>query len=253
MRSLIALVALLITYGGFAAEITITAADGFELKADYYAGQSGQPGMLLLHQCDGDRSMYRDLGQSFADQGMHALALDFRGFGGSRDFDFDFAKATVGLSTREEMIRATLHISRHWPSDVDASVAFLRERTGALPLIGVGGASCGGAQATLLAMRTELGALMMLSSAIADEDQAAQIAAISPIPGLFIAAEEDGRPYRGNQALFAAAQHKQSRMVVYKGAAHASPLFDQDPTLINSIVAWFRVQLASGSLSSSVN
>jgi len=246
MRWMTALAFVLTSCGTFAAEMTVTAADGYPLKVDYYAGESGRPGVVLLHQCNGDRSMYRRLGQAFAEQGIHALALDFRGFGDSASDEFDFAAITAGLSTREEMVRAMVPISRHWPSDVDAALDFLRERAGEGQPMGVGGASCGGGQAALLAMRTELAALMMLSSAVLDEDREGQINAISSLPALFIAADDDERPYRGNQELFAAARDEQSRMVVYKGDAHGSPLFDQDPTLIDSIVAWFRAQLGPG-------
>ncbi len=75
------LLALIIAGSCLAEEITLNGADGFALVADYYAGSDGGAGVILMHQCNGERSMYQELGALLAGQGVHVLAMDFRGYG----------------------------------------------------------------------------------------------------------------------------------------------------------------------------
>src|SRR5215510_14666668 len=90
-------------------EITIPADDGFSLKATLYSSGKSGPGVLLLHQCNADRQIYDNLGMMLSGAGYNALALDFRGFGGSKNAQFkDLA------SSRDKM-----------PADVDSALKFL--------------------------------------------------------------------------------------------------------------------------------
>ncbi len=77
------LLALIVAGSCLAEEITLSGTDGFALVADYYAGSDGGAGVILMHQCNGERSMYQELGALLAGQGVHVLAMDFRGYGDS--------------------------------------------------------------------------------------------------------------------------------------------------------------------------
>ena len=79
---------LLISITSFATEITLTTSDNFSLKADYYPGENttqklSNSAVLMLHQCNYNRTMYNAIGEQLAQRGIHALSLDFRGFGES--------------------------------------------------------------------------------------------------------------------------------------------------------------------------
>ena len=64
-------------------------------------------------------------------------------------------------------------------------------------------------------------------------------------PALVIYSEDDGYGTpESMRAVFAQAEHPASRLYVYKGDAHGADLFDQDATLVSSIVQWFRTRLA---------
>ena len=76
-----------------ATELTLTTDQGFELKVDYYKPEKPEErAVLLLHQCNINRTMYNDIGRDLSLRGMHALSLDFRGFGESIDEDTDIKK-----------------------------------------------------------------------------------------------------------------------------------------------------------------
>lgn len=242
MKLIITIALALISHSLSAEVVTLTAEDGFTLEADYYAGESGQPAVLLLHQCNGDRSMYQAVGRELSQHGVHVLALDFRGYGGSVSKGVDIEEIRRQTSSREEYRKAAAPIREHWASDVNIAADFLRERIGEGGLIGAGGASCGGGQSVVLAGQRNISALMMFSSGISEE-MSKQTTAFNEIPTLFIVAEEDDFSYRRSRDLFANAGHTQSRMITYKGGAHGSPLYKQDPTLVDTIVNWYRLQL----------
>ncbi len=242
MKSIITLAFTLASLTASAAEISLTAADGFQLKADYFAGGSDQPAVILLHQCNGDRSMSQQVGERLSQHGIHVLALDFRGYGESVTADVDVEAIRASTEDRGEYNKAMGPIRQHWPSDVELAVDFLRERTGSGPLLGAGGASCGGGQAIRLAEQRKISALMMFSSGLSEEVTQRYLA-LGPIPTLFIAAEEDRRTYETSQAAFAKAQHDKNRMIAYKGKGHGEPLFEHDPNLVDVMVGWYREQL----------
>ena len=61
--------------------VDLTTKDGFAIKADYFASNDKtDKAVLMLHQCNYNRSMYNEIGKSLAKKGINALSLDFRGF-----------------------------------------------------------------------------------------------------------------------------------------------------------------------------
>jgi alpha-beta hydrolase superfamily lysophospholipase len=90
-------------------DVTITADDGFPLKATWQSSGKSGPGVLLLHQCNADRWIYDNLVAMLSAAGYNVVALDFRGFGESKNAQYkDLA------SSREKM-----------PGDVDAALKFV--------------------------------------------------------------------------------------------------------------------------------
>src|SRR5687768_9003498 len=66
-----------------ARDVTLTAADGTPLKATYYAAAQPGPAVLLLHMCNATRKSWEPLAPQLAAAGIHALSVDYRGFGES--------------------------------------------------------------------------------------------------------------------------------------------------------------------------
>lgn len=215
--------------------VEFAAPDGLMLQGTYWAAAGAGPGVLLLHQCNADKDGWAPLAGALAAAGVHVLAFDFRGFGGSRS-------ELVGAFTEQSK-----ELWPSFPDDVDRAVEFLRgmpDVDGAR--LGVMGASCGGSQALLLALRDpEVKAVGFLSSSLpwlGDVD-VAQFEANRTLPVLAIAAEEDEGTYERMQELFAKSAEGRSKLVLYKGELHGVPLFEHDPGLVPSIVAWFTAAL----------
>lgn len=206
--------------------------DGFRLSGAYYAGRKSAPAILLLHQCDreGATTGYERLAELLADRGFHVLALDFRGYGGSKNAEF----------TGQNWQQAQTFFTR----DTEAAYKFLLSQPGVSKThAGVAGASCGGRQAIHLAERhPEIKSLVFVSSAVGGAFEKA-FASLLDRPILCITSENDKMAVESMKRLFEQSQHKESRLIVYKGSAHGTPLFNHDAGLEMIVVEWFRTQL----------
>lgn len=225
-----------------ATSITLTTEEGFELKADYYQSQiKSNRAVLMLHQCNYNRTMYHDIGKQFAEQGIHALSLDFRGFGESKNTAYNIDN--VQALPQEERRAAWQKMSEHWNKDVQQAFDYLISKVAKKPIVGVIGASCGGSQAIDFAENNAVSAISFFSSGQREGNIERYSKFLSEKPTLIIAAEEDSFTYQSAQALFEQAKNASSKFLAYKGGDHGYPLLAKDVNLEASIVSWFNEQL----------
>jgi dienelactone hydrolase len=212
---------------------TIAAPDGTKLAATYYSPGRPGPGILLLHQCNKDRSSWNALAESLARSGFHVLTLDYRGYGqseGKRHLEVPDA----------ERVRLTTEV---WPGDVDAAFASLRARPGVEKVYGAGGASCGVNQSVQLSRRhPEVKSLVLLSGGT--DRQGRKHLTSRSSPSLFIAAADDDDGIVGVMAwIDAASANSTNRFVEYKTGGHGTNLFTAHQELPAEIVAWYEATL----------
>lgn len=225
-----------------AEELTLTADDGFPLSVEHFSPKQGQErGVLLLHQCNFDQSMYQKIGRQLADNGLHAMSLDFRGFGKSINEQFDVAR--INSLSEEKQQQALSNLYQHWPSDVRTVLDHLQSHVGEDGAIGVVGASCGGSLALRLSDDFNFLALALFSSAQGDKNIARYEQNLKSVPTYLIAAQEDQMAYSSAERIFAAASNLASKKVIYKGASHGYPLYEQDRGLQHALVEWLTQHL----------
>jgi dienelactone hydrolase len=228
---------LTLTASSQANELTLTTDKGFELKASYYqSNQTSDRGVLLLHQCNYNRTMYNDIGQQLSDKGIHALSLDFRGFGDSANAEFNAEK--LQALPRKERRTAWQKMSKYWPSDVQLAYNHLKSKMSDKGIIGVVGASCGGSQAITLAEKNPVNVMGFFSSGQREENIARYTKTLADKPTLIIASEKDTGTYESAQKLFTASTNTSSKFIAYKGTAHGYPLLDSDTQLASYMVSW---------------
>jgi len=182
--------------------------------------------------------MYNSIGQQLAKQGVHALSIDFRGFGESINEEFSVEK--IQKLSQEQRRKAWRAMSVHWPSDVQLAYDYLKNK---ISNKGVIGASCGGSQAITLAENNAIKLISFFSSGQGEDNIERYKKILGDKPTLIIASEDDGGTYTSAQNLFSAANNKHSQFIAYKGAAHGYPLLDSDPQLATTIVRWFNNKL----------
>lgn len=228
----------------FAAEQLLKAEDGFVLNANYFEPKAASDAaVLMLHQCNFNQTMYQHVGKKLAKQNVHALSLDFRGFG--KSITDEISINSLAKLPREEQMKGWRSIRAFWPKDVQIAYDFLRNKVGAKGNIGIIGASCGGGQAEILAQNNAVKVLAFFSSSIVrDGDESIELYKKyqAATPTLFIDAIDDGA-FAGLYKAFKLNTHKESQFITYKGDGHGYPLFDLDPNLASTIAKWFSVHL----------
>jgi dienelactone hydrolase len=223
---------------GFATErlsvrdVEIAAPDGVVLKATSYISNRPGPAVLLLHMCNSNRQAWDTLGRQLATVGIHALAVDYRGFGesGGEAFEQDPQKAQ---QARDQV----------WPGDMDAVLGYLMMQPGVdKARIGVAGASCGVNQAVQLARRHSDVKSLALLAGDTNRDGLNFLQNAAWLP-LFTSAAADDQfdqnAPRSMQWLTVLSGNPRNRFVGFAHGKHGTEMFDLHPELPRQIVAWY--------------
>lgn len=221
--------------------VALNASDGMKLAATYYAGERPGPGILLLHQCNRDRTMWNDVGPALAAKGFHVLTLDYRGYGESG-----------GKPYGEWTAADQREIGGKWPGDVDTAFAYLAAQPGVRGgVFGAGGASCGVNQSIQLARRHPEVKSLVLLSGFTDREGRQFLRRSPSLPLLLAAADDDDRAVEQMCWLDAVSGNPANRFVRYASGGHGVELFQPHPDLPRDIVAWYEATLAPGGGSAS--
>jgi dienelactone hydrolase len=212
--------------------VTLKAADGTTLKASYYSPGKPGPGLVLLHQCNRDRSAWAAFAKNAAARGYHVMAFDYRGFGESEGQRFDNFQEQQPV------------IAEKWPGDVDAAFAYLVAQTGVdRNRIGASGASCGVNQAVLLASRhPEVKSVILLSGGLTPA--ARQYLQKSDwLPVLASGSDDDGDAVNQMRWILGWSRNPKNKFVQFKAAGHGTDMFAVEKTLEPQMLDWFDTTL----------
>lgn len=212
--------------------VTIKATDGIQLKGTYFAADKPGPGLLLLHQCNRDRTAWTAFATAAAARGFHVFTMDYRGFGESEGPRFD------NFQNQQATLRDK------WPGDVDAAFTFLSTREGVdKTRIGAAGASCGVNQSAQLARRhSEVKAVVLLSGGI--EANAREYIRNTPSLAVLAAGSlDDGNVVSTMRWITSWSSHPASKFIEYKTAGHGTDMFAPEPGLQPAMLDWFDAQL----------
>ena len=215
-------------------DIDLKASDGVTLKATYTSPGRPGPAMLLIHQCNMDRSSWNGISKQLVDAGIHVLTMDLRGFGDSEG---------------EGMSGGFPKLLQKSSGDLDMAYAYLVSQAGVDgSRVGVGGASCGAMLTADLAMRQSGITTLMLLSGPPSEAAISHIMA-TPGLGVFGAAAEDDQVVAGVAGVIKGAvdgsKNPHSMAKVLAGTEHGLPMFDKNPSLEPELVSWLKTQLLS--------
>jgi dienelactone hydrolase len=212
--------------------VALSAPDGVKLKATYFSPGRPGPGILLLHQCNRDRTSWTDLATKAAQRGYHVLTLDYRGYGES------------GGDRHEDFQQQQPIIVRYWPGDIDAAFAWLTGQKGVdRDRIAAAGASCGVNQALLLARRhPEVKTVVLLSGGATPE--AREYLRRTPGMPVFAAASlDDGTAVSGMKWILGWSHNTKNKFTEYRAAGHGTDMFSVEKGLEPAILEWFDTRL----------
>ncbi|MCC7417009.1 MAG: alpha/beta fold hydrolase [Acidobacteria bacterium] len=209
--------------------VSFATEDGVTIAATLYEASSRPaPAVVLLHMLGRSRDDWRAVADRLAGAGIHALAIDFRGHGGS-------TLGTPAEGGGPDLARMAL--------DVRAAVGFLASRPDLVDRsrIGIGGAS--------------LGANVAIAAAAADET-IRSVALLSPsLDYRSLRADAPMRKYGARPALLAAATDDPYAMRsvhalaglgggtreirTSETAGHGTRMLEHDGDLARALVDWF--------------
>jgi dienelactone hydrolase len=211
--------------------VDLTASDGTTLKASYFPADKPGPGVLLLHQCNRQRTVWDGLAQQLSAAGINVLTMDLRGFGESGGVPL--AKATQPEAIAQEA---------KWPGAIDIAYQYLTSQPGVnKDMIGVGGASCGVNNSVQTAIRhPEVHSLVLLSGPT-DRNGREFLRNSTTAPEFFAAADDDEFPGTvvGMEWLYNITGNPGKTWVHETTGGHGADMFKAHPELMKQITDWY--------------
>ena len=214
-------------------DVDLKASDGTMLKATYMSPGKPGPAMLLIHQCNMDRTSWKGIASQLVNAGMHVLTMDLRGFGESG-----------GAGIREA--GGFPPFLQTAAGDVDMAFDYLVKQDGVdASRVAAGGASCGAMLTADLAARRPVKALMLLSGP-PSEAAVANMAAKSDLAVFAAAATGDTITAGVDKQLKGAvdgSKHPNSTAKIYDGPEHGLPMFAKNADLEPALISWLKMEL----------
>ena len=225
-----------------AQKVTLATQDKFPLIGEYFQPKAPtDKAVLMLHQCNYNRTMYDEIGKNLAEKGIHALSIDFRSYGESVKGQMDQKHIRALPESDRDKVWDTLWET--WQQDTQVAYALLQSKFKGKGTIGIIGASCGGSQGLALMEKKDVKAMSYFSSGQNEERIARYKKQFTDMPTLIIAAKDDGFTYLSAQKLFELATNPNSKLIAYSAGGHGYPLLAKDPSLAGQIATWFSEQL----------
>jgi len=223
-------------------KIKARADDDFLLFADYYLGGKRSGGVIVLHDCNNDRRSYRELAKSLAQEGLHTLLVDLRGYGDSVSQAYSQEgvklKATDIVTYQSEMES----ITAYWPDDLLSMHQFLSKKTDKNKGIAIVASGCTTSSAVALAEKINLNSMVMITPKMTFSDKE-RYKNLVDIPSYFVTSSHHQDSYETAQELFTWNGAKRSKIQVFKGTAYNYQLISRKKHLVNDVALWVKSNL----------
>ena len=174
-----------------------------------------------IKNLSGDGSNFNVLANALAERGVHALALDLRGYGYSANviYSQDIIKKTAkDLNTyQSEMLR----ITSYWESDLSSAYLYLQTKIGVGQPISVVATGCTAPQSVFLAEKLRIRSFVMISPIFTHLEQE-KYKNLIDIPVFFLSSVHHANSYLIAKELYEWNGDSGSTMQVIKGNSFGS-------------------------------
>jgi len=216
--------------------------DDLLLFADYYQGGKRSGGVIVLHDCNKSRRSYRVLAKGLAEQGLHTILLDLRGYGDSLSPKYSQGEAKKKSTDIASYQNEMALIMDNWADDLLAAYQFLFEKIDKNRGVAVVASGCSGAYAVNLAEKIQLNSIVMITPKMTNDDKE-RYKNLVDIPSYFITSSHHQDSYETAQELFSWNGAKQSKLQVFKGSRYNSQLISRQDHLVSDIAFWVKARL----------
>ncbi len=218
-------------------KVSILAADKFVLFGDFYQGEKFKGGVLLLHDCNAQRSVYKQQAQLLAAAGLNVLTLDFRGYGESRSVDFSqqkIRKSAKNILAYQTKIAA---LFSYWASDSLTAFRWLRNKVDNNKQIAIVSSGCSVNYAVAIAEIMHVNSLVMITPQM-DHNQKERYKNLADTATYFISSAHQIESYKTAKELFEWSGARGSKMQIFKGSHVGHSLVRHQKGLVNDISQW---------------
>jgi len=223
-------------------QIKARADDDFLLFADYYQGKKRSGGVIVLHDCNNDRRSYSAVAESLAQQGLHTLLVDLRGYGDSLSAEFSQEEVKKKSSDIVSYQNEMALIKANWPDDLLSMYQFLSKKADKSKGISVVASGCSGAYVVSLAEKIHLNSMVMVTPKMTYSDKE-HYKNLVDIPTYFITSSHHQDSYETAQELFTWNGAKRSKIQIFKGTYYEKQLISRQKHLVNDIALWVKFNL----------
>ena len=219
--------------------VTFAVDDDFSLSGNFYLGDTLGAGVLLLHDCSHSSKSYSVLGELLAEQGINALAIDFRGYGESTSELFSHkimkhkVKNIVSYQAEVAMLRS------YWEKDVLYAYNYLRSKIGNEQPISIVASGCAVNEAVQIADKMRVNSFVILSP-IMDYMEKENYKNLIDIPAYFVSSAHHSDSFLTAQELFSWNGDSRSTTQVFKGVNQGHTLLSRNKFLAKNLATWLR-------------
>lgn len=209
----------------------------FPLSATWYKGDPKAAGVLLVHDCDHSSVSYEPLGNLFSQQGLNALAIDLRGFGGSSSEVFSQKKMKKESKDMNDYKNKLLLLQSYWEKDVLLAYNFLRNKLVKGQGISVVASGCSAIQGVAIAETYRVNSFVFVSP-IMDHMEKERYKNLIDIPTFFVSAIHHTDSYHTANELYLWNGDYRSALLTYKGNRTGNSLIKGKEHLASGMSLW---------------
>ena len=223
--------------------VAFKAQDEFLISALYYAAESEatrrttSSAVLLLHDCSHASEQYQPLMALLAEKGIHALAMDLRGFGKSVSDQYSHQKVKLSAKDVVTYQGEMAKLSVFWPADILAGFTYLRKKVGDKAKIGILTAGCTARYGIELAESIRISGFVMVTPELSYSDKE-RYKNLFDIPVYFISSVHHANTHQTAKELYEWNGDKRSSMQLFKGDRFGFRLIAHQPFLNQNIAGW---------------
>lgn len=217
--------------------------DKFMLSGQYYAGKEKHSGVLLLHDCSHESESYKPLMKILSHYGIHAFALDLRGYGGSVSEQFSHAAIKRNAKDILTYQSSFALLASFWESDVLAAYKYLRTRIDNSRDVAVVSAGCSAPQAILLAEKMRIKSFVMITPEL-NYMEKEHYKNLIDIPIYFLSSIHHAETLQTSKELFEWNGDNRSAMHMFKGIREGNNLLRRKRYLSHDIALWLNDHLS---------
>ena len=222
--------------------VKIVTPDEHLLGADYYAGEKKGAGVLILHDCAHTSENYTDLAEKLSTNGIHTLALDFRGYGDSRSEVFSHESIKKNAKSIVAYQNDVAALTSYWELDVLTAFNYLRTKVDRKKGIAVVSVGCASLYAVALAEKMRINSLVLITPKM-NYGAKERYKNLIDIPSYFINSSHHIETIQTSKELFEWNGSKASKIQIFKSDAYDYGLLRRNKYLIDDITSWLKRNL----------